>query len=95
MASNREDDLGDYRAVRGEPVATFENLLRWERIKLREAAQDAVKLLEAGAVPTREYLDYRWTSDTRLQELRERMARLRARIAELEAIRAEAAMTIE
>ena len=94
MRSPRDDDDGNFQHLRGEPVATIANLLRWERIKLREAAQSAVKILETGSVPTREYLDYMMTTDIGMKELRGRMAKLRERIAELEAIKADAEMEI-
>ncbi len=94
MRSPRDDDE-NYEALRGEPVATFDNLLRWERIKLREAAQSAVKVLETDSLPTREYLDYMWSTDVGMKELRARMSKLRDRIAELEAMKADAAMEIE
>jgi hypothetical protein len=90
----REDGEVNYESLRGEPVATIDNLLRWERIKLREAAQQAIKTLESGSLPTREYLDYMFTTDVGMKELRARMAKLRERIAELEAMKADAAMDI-
>lgn len=80
----------DYESLRGEPVATVDNLLRWERIKLREAAQEAVRTLESGSLPTREYLDYMLSADVGMKELRSRMAKHRERIAELEAMKADA-----
>ena len=94
MRSPRQDEDANYEGLRGEPVATIDNLLRWERIKLREAAQLAIKTLEAGSLPTREYLDYMWSTDVGMKELRARMAKLRERIAELETIKAEATMKI-
>ncbi|HYZ61359.1 MAG TPA: hypothetical protein VE650_02815 [Acetobacteraceae bacterium] len=84
----------NYEALRGDPVATIDNLLRWERIKLREAAQEAIRTLETGSLPTREYLDYMFNTDVGMRELRTRMAKLRERIAELEAMKADAAMDI-
>ena len=84
----------NYEALRGDPVATIDNLLRWERIKLREAAQQAIKTLETGSLPTREYLDYMFNTDVGMKELRTRMAKLRERIAELEAMKADASMEI-
>jgi hypothetical protein len=95
MRSPRHEDDSNYETLRGEPVATMDNLLRWERIKLREAAQAAVKALEAGSLPTREYLDYMWSTDVGMKELRARMAKLRERIAELEAMKADAEMEIK
>lgn len=89
-----ETDL-DYEALRGaEAAPSLDNLIRWERIKLREAAQEAVRILEGGAVPTREYLDYMFNSDIGMKELRARMAKHRERLRELEAIRADSEMDI-
>ncbi len=90
----RSEESSNYEAMRGDPVATIDNLLRWERIKLREAAQEAIKVLETGSLPTREYLDYMWSTDVGMRELRARMAKLRERIAELEAMKADASMEI-
>jgi len=94
MRGPRQDEDVNYEALRGDPVATIDNLLRWERIKLREAAQQAIKTLETGSLPTREYLDYMFNTDVGMKELRSRMAKLRERIAELEAMKADAAMEI-
>ena len=94
MRAPRQEDDVNYEALRGEPVATIDNLLRWERIKLREAAQAAIKTLETGSLPTREYLDYMFSTDVGMRELRARMTKLRERIAELEAMKADAAMEI-
>ena len=94
MRSPRDADDAEYEALRGEPIPTIDNLLRWERIKLREAAREAIRTLETGSLPTREYLDYMFSTDIGMRELRARMARLRERIAELEAMRADAAMEI-
>ncbi len=94
MRGPRQEDDENFEALRGEPVATIDNLLRWERIKLREAAQLAVKTLENGSLPTREYLDYMWSTDVGMRELRTRMTKLRERITELEQIKADATMKI-
>lgn len=94
MRGPRQEDDADYEGLRGEPVATIDNLLRWERIKLREAAQQAIKTLESGSLPTREYLDYMFNTDIGMKELRARMTKLRERIAELEAMKADAAIDI-
>jgi hypothetical protein len=94
MRGPRQDEDVNYEALRGDPVATIDNLLRWERIKLREAAQQAIKALETGSLPTREYLDYMFNTDIGMKELRARMTKLRERIAELEAMKADAAMDI-
>ena len=90
MRQSSQDDERKYEALRGDPVATIDNLLRWERIKLREAAQQALEILESNATPTREYLDYMWSTDVGMREVRTRMSKLRDRIAELEAIKADA-----
>ena len=89
-----EADL-NYETVRGpDAELSIDNLIRWERIKLREAAQEAVRLLEAGAMPTREYLDYMFNSDIGLKELRSRMSKHRERLGELEAIKADSEMKL-
>jgi len=56
--------------------------------------QQAIKTLETGSLPTREYLDYMFNTDIGMKELRTRMAKLRERIAELEAMKADAAMEL-
>ena len=84
-----------YELLRRESAASMDDFLRWERIKLRDAAQEAVKTLETDSLATREYLDYMWSTDVGMKELRARMTKLRERIAELEAIKADAAMQIE
>ncbi len=94
MRGPRQEEDVNYEALRGDPVATIDNLLRWERIKLREAAQQAIKTLENGSLPTREYLDYMFSTDVGMKELRSRMTKLRERIAELEAMKADAALEI-
>ena len=62
------------------------NFIRWERIKLREASREAMMLLESGAQPTREYLDYMFSTDVGMREIRSRIAKHRDRLGELEAI---------
>ncbi len=94
MRESSETDDPDLETLRGDPEPTMANFLRWERIKLREASQEAVRLLESTAAPTREYLDYMFTTDVGMNEIRTRIAKHRARIAELEAIRDAAAMVI-
>lgn len=94
MRTTRHGENEEFDGVRGDPVPTIDNLIRWERIKLREAAREAVHTLENGALPTREYLDYMWQTDVGMKELRSRMDKLRARIAELEAIKADAEMQV-
>lgn len=94
MRESSQEDEKNFEVLRGEPVASIDNLLRWERIKLRDAAQQAILALETGGVPTREYLDYMWSTDIGMRELRTRMSKLRERIAELEAIKAEAVMEL-
>ncbi len=92
MRDTLDEADADYEAMRGDAVASIDNFLRWERIKLRDASQDAVRLLESTAVPTREYLDYMFTSDVGMNEIRARIRKHRERIAELEAIKANAAL---
>lgn len=94
MRDPQGDGDMDFEAVRGEPVPSIDNFLRWERIKLREAAQDAVRLLESIAQPTREYLDYMFTTDVGMREIRSRIGKHRERIAELEAMKADSALEI-
>lgn len=94
MSQSRSDADPDYEALRSDAAPSLDNLIRWERIKLREAAQEAVRLLEGGAVPTREYLDYMFNSDIGMRELRARMGKHRERLQELEAIKAASEMTI-
>ena len=92
------DPLGeneaDYEAVRGGQALTIENFIRWERIKLRDASREAVQLLESDAQPTREYLDYMLGSHIGMREIRARIGKHQQRIAELEAMRANAALEI-
>lgn len=95
MSDTRDGGEAEYEALRGEPIPSIDNLIRWERIKLRDAARDAIQLLEGGALPTREYLDYMFNSDVGMRELRSRMNKHRERLRELEAMRAEARMLID
>ena len=88
------ENEADYEAVRGEQALTVDNFIRWERIKLRDAAREAIQLLESGAQPTREYLDYMFNSDVGLREIRTRIAKHTDRIAELEAMRANAGLEV-
>ena len=94
MRDPETENEADYEAVRGEQALTVENFIRWERIKLREASREAIQLLESGAQPTREYLDYMFTSDVGMREIRTRIAKHLDRIAELEAMRQNAALQI-
>lgn len=94
MRTTRHGENEDFEHIRGSPEPTIDNLIRWERIKLREAAREAVRMLETGALPTREYLDYMLQSDVGMKELRTRIDRLRGRIAELQAMKADAEMEI-
>ncbi len=93
-ASFGRDGNAEFEALRGVPVASIDNLLRWERIRLREAAQEALRVVETNTVPTREYLDYMFSTDIGMKELRARMAKHRERIAELEAMKADAALQV-
>ena len=95
MSDLRGGEEADYESLRGDAIPTIDNLIRWEKIKLRDAARDAIKLLEGGALPTREYLDYMFNSDVGMRELRGRLTKHRDRLTELEAIRADAEMYIE
>lgn len=88
------ENEADYEAVRGEQDLTLDNFIRWERVKLREASRDAIQLLESGAQPTREYLDYMFNSDVGMREIRTRIGKHKERIAELEAMRANALIEI-
>ena len=92
------DPLGgndaDYETVRGDSRLTVENFIRWERIKLRDASREAIQLLESGAQPTREYLDYMFTSDVGMREIRTRITKHTERLAELEAMKLNAALEL-
>lgn len=88
------ENEADYEAVRGEQALTVENFIRWERIKLREASREAIELLESGAQPTREYLDFMFNSDVGMREIRTRITKHTERIAELEALRENAALEV-
>lgn len=84
----------DYEAVRGSSNLTVENFIRWERIKLRDASREAIQLLESGAQPTREYLDYMFTSDVGMREIRARITKHTERLAELEAMKLNAGLEL-
>ena len=88
------ENEADFEAVRGEQSLTLDNFIRWERVKLREASRDAIQLLESGAQPTREYLDYMFTTDVGMREIRTRITKHSDRLAELEAIRANAGLEL-
>jgi hypothetical protein len=94
MRDPRTENEADYETVRGSSTLTVENFIRWERVKLREAARDAIQLLESGAQPTREYLDYMFTSDVGMREIRTRITKHTERIAELETMQRNAALEI-
>ena len=76
----------DYETVRSDTALTMANFIRWERIKLRDASREAVSLLESGAAPTREYLDYMFNTDVGFREIRTRIGKHRDRLAELQAM---------
>ena len=80
------ENEADYEAIRGDTSLDMANFIRWERLKLREASREAISLLESGAAPTREYLDYMFTTDVGLREIRTRIAKHLDRLAELEAM---------
>lgn len=88
------ENEADYEAVRGEQALTLDNFIRWERVKLREASREAIQLLESGAQPTREYLDYMFNSDVGMREIRARIGKHQERIAELEAMRKNAGIEV-
>ena len=88
------ENEADYEAVRGEQALTIDNFIRWERVKLREASREAIQLLESGAQPTREYLDFMFNSDVGMREIRTRITKHKERIADLEAMRANAGMEV-
>ncbi len=94
MRGSIESDDTKFEALRGDTVPSMDNFMRWERIKLREASQEAIRLLESTAAPTREYLDYMFTTDVGMNEIRSRIAKHRARITELEAMRDAAKLVI-
>ncbi len=95
MDDSRSDGETDYESLRGDPIPSIDNLIRWEQIKLRDAARDAIRLLEGGALPTREYLDYMFNSDVGMRELRSRITKHRERLRELEALRDDSLRVIE
>ena len=41
MRTTRHGENEEFDGVRGDPVPTIDNLIRWERIKLRDAALKA------------------------------------------------------
>ncbi len=88
------ENEAEYEAVRGEQSLTLDNFIRWERVKLREASREAIQLLESGAQPTREYLDYMFNSDVGMREIRTRIGKHKERLAELEAMRVNAALEV-
>ncbi len=94
MRNSLVENEADYEAVRGDSGLTMTNFIRWERIKLREASREAIQLLESGAQPTREYLDYMFMTDVGMREIRTRIAKHSERLAELEAMVRNAAMDV-
>ena len=81
-------------ALRGPPDPTLANLLRWERIKLWDAAQDAMDLIDDRAPATPEAAEQLWTQDIEFAGLVKVMRKHRARIKELQQMEAEATMQI-
>ena len=94
MRESLSENEADFEAVRGEQALTIDNFIRWERVKLRQASREAIQLLESGAQPTREYLDYMFTSDVGMREIRSRITKHTERIAELEAMQANAQLEL-
>ena len=93
MIPSRERDERRFAHLRGPADPTLANLIRWERIKLWEAAQDALALLNDFAPTTEQGVEALWT-DTEFKALRERMKAHRARVAELLRMQSEEALAI-
>ena len=93
MHSPRQIDDDRYAHLRGPAEPTVENLIRWERIKLWDAAQKAVALVEDRAPATEYEIEALWT-DVEFSAVRETMKKHRARIAELKTMQAEADLSV-
>ena len=87
MSRDRDEDR--YAALRGPADPTIANMIRWERIKLWAAAQDALALIEAHAPSTPDVAEALW-GDGEFTELRQLMRKHRSRIAELRTMQDEA-----
>jgi len=94
MHVSRSKDDERYAALRGPPDPTLTNLIRWERIKLWDAAEAAMALIEDRAPATPEAAERLWMTDAEFAELLTIVRKHRARISELRQIEAEAAMEI-
>src|SRR5206468_3054466 len=79
--------------LRGGAEPTLENLIRWERIKLWDAAQEAMALIEDRAPASEHEVEALW-ADVEFTVLRETMHKHRARVAELRTMQAETALVI-
>src|SRR3954451_10379461 len=90
MHVNRSNEDERYAALRGPADPTLANLIRWERIKLWDAAQDAMALIEDRAPASAEGSELLWTQDAEFAELLTIMRKHRGRIAELRQMAAEA-----
>ena len=88
---SRSKDDERYAALRGPPDPTLANLIRWERIKLWDAAQRAMALIADRAPATPEAAEQLWTADTQFAELLMVMRKHRARVVELRQMEADAA----
>ena len=93
MHSPREIDDARYAHLRGSSEPSLENLIRWERIKLWDAAQEAMGLIEDRAPATEDEAEALW-GDQEFATLRETMKKHRARIAELHTMQTEAALIV-
>jgi hypothetical protein len=91
--SPRVIDDRRYAHLRGRAEPTLGNLIRWERIKLWDAAQAAMALIEDRAPSTEDEAEALW-GDRDFAALRGTMKKHRARIAELERMQAEVALTV-
>jgi hypothetical protein len=93
MQSPREIDDRRYAHLRGPAEPTLGNLIGWERIKLWDAAQEAVAVIEDRAPSTEETAEALW-GESEFATLRETMKKHRARIAELQTMQTEAALIV-
>lgn len=86
---SRSDNDDRFAALRGSGDPTLANMIQWERIKLWDAAREALALIDDRSPATPDVAEALW-GDAEFDELRRIMRKHRARLAELEKMQSEA-----
>lgn len=91
MSRNKDDDR--YAALRGAPDPTMGNFIRWERIKLWDAVQDTLALIEERAPAIPDEAEALW-DDPEFSQMVQAMRDRRERLGELRRLQQEAEMEV-